>query len=415
MNNQRGAVGPIVAIGVFGVMLGITYPLFALLLQERGASSTVIGLNGAMTPLGMLLSAAFIPALVRRFGPWLVMMTAAGMSAVILAPLGVTESLFWWFTLRFALGSCAVAMFIVSETWISEIANATHRGRLLTAYTSVLAFGFTIGPTVLALTHNAKFVGLGVAVASPLLALWPLARARTRVPAMAATGSVPIGRLARGLSVLLVAVIAVSVFDAVTLQFIPLYGHWSGLSVKTAALALTVLITGQMTLQYPVGWLADRLGAKPALILSLSVGMVGAVFLPWAMHSGAWMWPILAIWGGVSFAGYPVVLALLGEALTGTTLLLGNTAFAIVWGIGGVLGPPYVGFAIDRIGPNGMPWSLALLWVAALIITGSAFVWSRFQKSPGRRLDAGLKPGRGIEFDHELREHSAQGARGQAQ
>ncbi|MFD7261741.1 MFS transporter [Streptomyces sp. NPDC059874] len=371
------AIGPIVVIGVFGVTLGITYPLFALMLERQGASGSLVGLNGAMTPLGMVLSAVLIPAAVRRWGAWAAMSAASVGASATLGALAFTDSLWLWFGLRFLLGTCAVAMFILSETWISEIADAAGRGRLLTAYTSVLALGFCVGPSVLTLTGNSQGAALTVAVISPLVALWPLWSSRHRIPAMAAEGKVPVRALVRLLSVLLVAVLAVSVFDAVTLQFIPLYGERAGLSPGHAAFTLTVLLIGQMLFQYPVGWLADRVGARSALMLTLVVGTAGALLLPVFVGSGLWLWPMVALWGGVAFAGYPIVLTLLGEGLRGSSLLLGNTAFAIVWGIGGVIGPPYAGAAADWLGESGMPYALAALWLVALAVTAVGFASGR--------------------------------------
>ncbi|MGH4034108.1 MFS transporter [Actinomycetota bacterium Odt1-20B] len=370
----RTAVGPIVIIGVFGMTLGITYPLLSRMLAQRGVSGTVIGLNGAMTPLGMVLTAALIPALVRRLGPWQLMVAAAVGTSVILALFAVTDGLALWFILRAVLGSCAVAMFILSETWISENADGAHRGRLLTAYTSVLALGFCVGPAVLSASDNSVTPALTVAVVSPLIALWPLYTEKTRVPHMGDSGRVPVGPLARQLSVLLVAVLAISVFDAVTLQFLPLYADAAGLPPGQGELALTVLLIGQMTLQFPLGWLADRLDARIALLLSLAVGTAGALLLPAAMGLGLWLWPMVAVWGGIAFSGYPLVLSILGADLDGESLLLGNTAFAIIWGIGGILGPPYAGAAMDVWGDHGVPWSLAALWILAMITTVVVFV-----------------------------------------
>ncbi|MFC4608494.1 MFS transporter [Streptomyces maoxianensis] len=370
----RAAVGPIVIIGVFGMTLGITYPLLSRMLEERGASGTVIGLNGAMTPLGMVLTAALIPAMVRRLGAWRLMVAAAVGSSTILGLFAVTDSLALWFILRAVLGSCAVAMFILSETWISENADVTHRGRLLTAYTSVLALGFCVGPAILSASDNSEALALTVAVVCPLVALWPLWTEKARVPDMGASGRVPVGSLTRQLSVLLVAVLAISVFDAVTLQFLPLYADSAGLPAGQGELALTVLLVGQMTLQFPLGWLADRLGGRTALLLCLTVGTAGALLLPAAMGWGIWLWPMVAVWGGIAFSGYPLVLSILGANLDGASLLLGNTAFAIVWGIGGIIGPPYAGAAMDVWGAHGMPWSLAALWVLAVITTMAAFL-----------------------------------------
>ena len=39
-------------------------------------------------------------------------------------------------------------------------------------------------------------------------------------------------------------------------------------------------------------------------------------------------------------------------------LLAGNAAFAMMWGVGGVVGPPAAGSAMDMIGSIGLPVTL---------------------------------------------------------
>ena len=51
----------------------------------------------------------------------------------------------------------------------------------------------------------------------------------------------------------------------------------------------------------------------------------------------------------------------LGERFTGQALIAGNAAFAVVWGIGGIVGSPATGLAMQLIGHQGLPSSLGLL------------------------------------------------------
>ncbi|WP_457814124.1 hypothetical protein [Sinorhizobium meliloti] len=51
----------------------------------------------------------------------------------------------------------------------------------------------------------------------------------------------------------------------------------------------------------------------------------------------------------------------LGERFTGQSLIAGNAAFAFVWGIGGIVGSPATGLAMQLIGHQGLPLSLGLL------------------------------------------------------
>ncbi|MGO7381608.1 MFS transporter, partial [Rhizobium ruizarguesonis] len=51
----------------------------------------------------------------------------------------------------------------------------------------------------------------------------------------------------------------------------------------------------------------------------------------------------------------------LGERFTGQALIAGNAAFALLWGIGGIVGSPATGLAMQLIGHQCLPLSLGLL------------------------------------------------------
>jgi hypothetical protein len=47
----------------------------------------------------------------------------------------------------------------------------------------------------------------------------------------------------------------------------------------------------------------------------------------------------------------------------------GNAAFALMWGVGGIIGPPVSGGAMELWGPEGLPVTLALVY-AGLAVFG---------------------------------------------
>lgn len=51
----------------------------------------------------------------------------------------------------------------------------------------------------------------------------------------------------------------------------------------------------------------------------------------------------------------------LGERFSGASLAAGNAAFALLWGVGGIAGPPAAGGMMEWIGVEGLPLTLGLL------------------------------------------------------
>ncbi len=94
--------------------------------------------------------------------------------------------------------------------------------------------------------------------------------------------------------------------------------------------------------------------------------LIGALVLPFVTDT-VLFWPTIFLWGGITFAVYPITLAMLGDRLSGSGLLAGNAVFAMAWGIGGLLGPAATGAAMTAVGPQGLPLTLGLLWAGVLL------------------------------------------------
>ena len=177
-----GIAVSIAAIGIFCLTLGLSYPLLALILDSMGISTGLIGLNAAMTPLGIILSSPVMPSLARRFGAWRLCIISFCLAAVILVLLAVFRNVTVWFLLRFLLGVFNTGIFITSETWINQLAPARMRGRIIGLYTTVAAAGFALGPLAIAIIGSQGWLPFLVGVVGILLALPLVASARAHLP-----------------------------------------------------------------------------------------------------------------------------------------------------------------------------------------------------------------------------------------
>jgi MFS family permease len=161
-------------------------------------------------------------------------------------------------------------------------------------------------------------------------------------------------------------------FEQAVLALLPVYGLHFGLTERVTAIALGVMISGNVLMQYPIGWSADFLSRRPVLVACALITVAGSLALPFAITTTVMLWPLLFLWGAAAFGGYTVALAELGDRFSGSMLLAGNAAFAMMWGVGGLVGTPIAGGAMDVFGPNGLPVSLGILYflLAAIAARG---------------------------------------------
>ena len=124
-------VGIIATITAFAVAQGLTYPLLSFILERQGTTPGLIGLSAAMTPLGFIVSAPFIPALARHVGGARLAILCSILAPLTLAAIAVVQDVWAWMPLRFVLGFVANPLYVVSETWLITITPAHRRGRIM--------------------------------------------------------------------------------------------------------------------------------------------------------------------------------------------------------------------------------------------------------------------------------------------
>jgi MFS family permease len=370
----RNLVAAVAAIAVFGVALGLMFPLLSLIMAERGYSDDLIGLNAAMSPIGILASSLMIPWLARRYGVKPVILGAAFITAVIVVAYKLLWSIEWWFVLRFLQGTSVSTLFVLSESWVVKFAEDGHRGKIVAIYASVLSASFACGPLLISIIGVEGWAPFLIGGAVLVSAMAPLALVREPKVSRRAGDHRPslLGFIPKA-PILLAAVGIFAVFDAATLSLLSVYGLRMGLDIKTASLALTALVAGNVLLQFPIGWLADLYPKRQVMVGCAIATIIGLLVLPFCM--GSWlMWPVLLVIGSTGYGLYGVALAELGDRFHGDELVAGSAAFAAMWGIGALIGATVGGFAMTVVGPHGLPLSLALflvLFLVAIIVRDS--------------------------------------------
>src|SRR5918994_5266547 len=168
----------IASISVVGIAIGLGMPLLSIILETRGHSATMIGLNTAVAGVASIAAAPLATPLAVRFGVVWTMLAMILLGAFAFVGFYFAPSFWMWFPLRVALHIALTVLFILSEFWISTSAPPHRRGFVLGIYATVLSLGFAGGPWLFAQIGSQGFLPFGVtfclvAVAAfPVLAAW---------------------------------------------------------------------------------------------------------------------------------------------------------------------------------------------------------------------------------------------------
>jgi MFS family permease len=359
-------------VGVFAVAVGLSSPLLALVLKRQDLSSFLIGANAAMMPIGLLSSSMCVPRLAQRRGAYPVAIACAATAALAFSLMGCVENLVVWFPARFALGFGIGGFYIINKAWLNEIAVPLYRGRIMGLYTATLAAGFSLGPLMLAVTGSVNRLAFAVGVAAIIVAALSVVLFARRLPSFSVRERASIRSFVPLAPLLLISVGMFGFFDHITLAFLPAFGMNRGLSEATMALGLALLNLGNVFLQVPIGWLADRLSRRLVLIGCAGATVAGACLLPFAAEQGTMsLFALLFVWGACAYGVTTVSLAELGDRFSGSTLLAGSAAFTFASGAGGMFGGPLAGAVIDSLGDIGLIVTLVVAFgLLALLLSG---------------------------------------------
>lgn len=357
----------IATVSVFAIAQGLSYPLFTFIMTEQGWSPAAIGLSAAMTPLGLIVSAPFVPWVASRVGAGRLAIVCALAAAELFLAVALLKNGIAWFPLRFLIGMAIDPLYVLSEVWLISLSPPARRGRILGVYTAVIAAGFAAGPLSLMLVGSQGWPPFFVGIASFLGCALLLLLTLQKLPSIEDDRDrVSVGRFWHHAPTLLLAVVITAGFEQIVLALLPVYGAGFGLGERILAAMLTVMIAGNIALQIPLGLMAERYTTRSIMISCALTCAALVLALPLVIQNIA-VWPLLFVLGAASYGIYTMALIELGNRFTGSLLVTGNAAFALMWGLGGIAGPSGAGAVMELFGNAALPWFLVLLPVTLLL------------------------------------------------
>ncbi|MGX5842016.1 MFS transporter [Mesorhizobium sp. ArgA1] len=352
--------GVTAALAMFGAAQGLSYPLFTLLMQRQGMSPALIGLSAAMMPVGLILSASFVPAAVRQFGARNLAVGCSLIGALCFLGIGYLQDWVAWFVIRFLVGVVINPLYVLGEVWALSLAPPSRRGRVMGVFNALMGAGYAAGPLILITVGASGWPPFIAAIAG-----FGLCALILRAVSSKLTGFEDDGQPASGLfgfamlaPALLLAVLVSAAVQQSTYSLIPVFG--AGYSLPEAKLAALVmaLSAGNILLQIPLGLMAERFGGRAMIVFCALATAACALSLP-VLITTPLVWPVQVVMGAVGYGVYTMALVELGSRFKGTVLVAGNAAFALMWGAGGIVGPPGAGALMQVIGPLGLPVVIA--------------------------------------------------------
>lgn len=273
-------------------------------------------------------------------------------AALFISALGLAPG-YWALLLMVCLGGAGIAAFHPEGSAMAAASLEGRRGRMMAVFISSGTLGFGLGPTYFSTVASALGLERTWVAAVPGIAAFVLLTSvlpRTTGPVGTPSGMGQWSALAsvwRPLAILYALVFLRSVVQISYSQLLPLYLHRErGYSVQAASYTLTAYLLFGALGGFVGGHLADRLGGRRVIMLSMAgAAPLLALFF---IADGALALAGLLLGGLILLFTVPVNVILAQELIPSQAGTVSALMMGFAWGVAGLIFIPVTGMLADR-------------------------------------------------------------------
>jgi len=359
--------------GVWALLLGIV-----LIMLGNGMHFTLIGLRGGIEGfssaelaivtsgyfMGFLTGARFTPLLIRRVGHVRVFAALGSFMSAGLLAFPLLADPWAWTVLRLLVGFCMSGIYVAAESWLNNASTNETRGKVLSAYMIAQTLGIIGAQGLLTLGDagtSVLFIGASILVS---LSFGPILLSAISAPVAEVARPMALRDLFTGSPLGTVGIFLLGSVYATQSGMGAVFGTQIGLTTSQIALFIAMLFAGALLLQYPIGWLSDRMDRRKLIFGAASLGAVSCA-IGWITGGG--LWPLMAsafFAGGVTTPLYALFLAYTNDSLSAEDMPEASGGLVFTFGLGAIIGPLVTGWAMQGLGPFAFWLVLGATFVA---------------------------------------------------
>lgn len=385
-------------------VLATTWPLLAgvmLLMVGNGIQGGLLGIRGTLEGfstfqmsvvmagyfVGFLGGSQLAPAMIQRVGHVRVFAALGSLISAVLVLYPVLTEVTAWTVMRVIIGFCFSAVYVTSESWLNNASGNETRGQALSAYMIVQMIGIVGAQVLLAVGDPGGFLLFIIPSVLVSLAFLPILLSAVPAPAFERTQRMGFGRLFSVSPLGCAGMLLTGGVYSALMGMAAIWGMAVGLSVPQISIFIGAIYLGGLVLQYPIGWLSDRMDRR-RLILLLALAGAAMMFLAAAVDAGFVLYVILALGlGGIVNPLYSLLIAHTNDGLPKEEMAGASAGLLFLNGLGAIAGPLVTGWMMEVVGPGGF-----FLFIAVLLAVLGAYAGWRMTRRESRSSSTGFAP-----------------------
>ena len=352
-------------IGIALIMLGngLQGTLLGVRASLEGFSTMTTGLVMTGYFVGFLAGSKMVPELVRNVGHVRVFAALASLASISVLVHAVFVDPTLWITMRLITGFSYAGLYIVAESWLNEQATNETRGQLLSVYMITTLGGMAGGQLLLNLSEPASFELFVLISMLVSLSLVPISLMVVAAPKLESPEKISLKQLYDASPLGVTGALGTGLAHGVLFGMGAVYATQSGLDIQQVAFFMMSAILGGMILQWPVGWLSDRIDRRHTIILvSLLASVFALLAAIWtALTPNLGLLVIIGLFGGMTLPLYSLCIAHTNDHLQPEQMVAASGSLVMVGGIGAAMGPLTASLMMNNFGPGGFLWWLMII------------------------------------------------------
>lgn len=350
-----------------------------LLMVGNGMQGTLLGIRGALEgfstfEMSIVMSAYFVgflggsrtaPRMIRRVGHVRVFAALASLISAVMIIYPTFPNIIVWSLGRVLIGFCFSAVYVTAESWLNNAATNENRGQALSLYMIVQTLGIVASQALLLAADPSGYVLFVIPSVLVSIAVTPILLAISPTPAFDTTKPMSLRELFQFSPLGCVGMFLLGGVFSAQFGMAPVYGSEAGLSIAQISMFVATFFIGSVVLQYPIGWISDRMDRRQLILIVAIIGAGGSVMGMMLGHVFSILLVSALIVGGMSNPLYSLLIAHTNDFLNHEEMAAASGGMVFLNGLGAILGPIITGWMMGTsLGPGGFYLFTASLFVA---------------------------------------------------
>jgi MFS family permease len=307
--------------------------------------------------------------MIRRVGHVRVFAALASfISAVMIMYPMLTDPIAWSLG-RVVIGFCFSGVYVTAESWLNNAASNENRGQALSLYMIVQMTGVVTAQALLLVGDPAGYETFVIASILVSVSFAPILLSISPTPAFDTTKPMTLRKLMETSPLGCVGMFLLGGVFSAQFGMSAVYGAQAGLSLIEISSFVAAFYIGAVLLQFPLGWVSDRVDRRILILLVSAVGGGGALI---GMMFGTTFTTLLCaafIIGGMTSPLYSLLVAYTNDYLEYDDMSAASGGLVFINGLGAIAGPVITGWLMGSgvVGPPGFFLFIATLMFAMAV------------------------------------------------